>query len=102
MKKGKYVRKFSNKYNRKSVLQFTLKGLFVKEWKTVGEIYRELGLDKSAILRCCKGKQKKSYHYIWKFKDEMTHPYIIKEKKNEDSGNSKELSQILLEVKKID
>lgn len=41
----------------------------MREWTTVGEIHRELGFDKSAILRCCKGKQQRSYWFIWRFKD---------------------------------
>ena len=69
---GKYTRKCVDKYNRKAVLQYHYKtGELVKEWKTVGEIYRELGFDKSAILRCCKGKQKRSYWFVWRFKDDV-------------------------------
>ena len=67
--KSKYKRKCVDKYNRKQVLQLSMSGELIKEWKTVGEIHRELGFDKSAILRCCKGKQKRSYLYVWKFKE---------------------------------
>ncbi len=103
MKKSAYTRKCVNKYNRKPVLQFKLNGEFIKEWKTVGEVCREFGMDKSAILRCCKGKQKKSYHFIWKFKDETTNQFEIKEEnKNENTSNAEESTKTLLEVKKID
>ncbi len=97
MKKVNYIRKCIDKYNRKPVLQFKLNGEFVKEWKTVGEIYREFGMDKSAILRCCKGKQKKSYHFIWKFKDDN----IKENKQNENTNDREESSEILYEIKKI-
>lgn len=68
---SKYTRKCSDKYNRKAVIQFSRNNKFIREWKSVGEIHRVEGFDKSAILRCCKGKQKKSYWYIWKFKDDV-------------------------------
>ncbi len=71
MKKKPYTRKCTDKYNRKPVIQFKLNGTVVREWTTVGEICRELGMDKSAILRCCKGKQKKSYWFVWKFKEDV-------------------------------
>lgn len=68
---GKYTRKCSDKYNRKAVLQYSMKDELIREWETVGEIHRELGFDKSAILRCCKGKQQRSYWFIWRFKDDV-------------------------------
>lgn len=71
-----YKRKCNDSYNRKKVIQFSLNGKKLKEWTTVGEIFRELGFDKSAILRCCKGKQKKSYHFIWKFEDDHKNELI--------------------------
>lgn len=103
MKKSNYIRKCVDRYNRKPVLQYTLKGNFIKEWKTVGEVCREFGLDKSAVLRCCKGKQKKSYGFIWKFKDEINNPFDIKEDiiKNENTSDNKEQSEDFLEVKKV-
>ena len=100
MKKGNYKRKCSDKYNRKKVLQYTLKNELVKEWNTVGEIHRELGLDKSAILRCCKGEQKQSYHFIWKFKDDIVSSADndIKKEVKENGGNSEKLPETLQRV----
>lgn len=79
---AKYVRKNNVKYNRNIVMQFSMNDIFIREWKTVGEIYRELGFDKSAILRCCKGKQKKSYWFIWRFKDDLIKPLNINSNEN--------------------
>lgn len=98
MKKGNYIRKCSDKYNRKEVLQYTLKGVLIREWKTVGEIFRELGFDKSAILRCCKGKQKKSYHFVWKFKEDNVSTNSIEVEK-QDGSDSKKISETFLEIK---
>ena len=52
----------------KPVLQFTLDGDFIREWPSTKEIERQLGFDHSAVGRCCLGKQKSSYGYIWKYK----------------------------------
>jgi len=65
-----YIRTTEGKYDRKKICQYTMSGELVREWETATEIYNELKFDKSAILRCCKGTQKKSYWYIWKFKEE--------------------------------
>lgn len=66
-----YNRTTEGKYDRKRICQYSVSGEFIKEWKTATEINNELGFDKSAILRCCKGSQKKSYWYVWKFKDDI-------------------------------
>lgn len=49
----------------KKVLQFTKDGKFVKEWVSTMEIERVLGFDHSYISRCCKGKAKSAYDFIW-------------------------------------
>lgn len=95
--KSNYVRKCVDRYNRKPVLQYTVKGLFIREWETVGEIFRELGFDKSAVLRCCKGKQKKSYHFIWKFKENEKDTKLIKG--TNDESNDEKVSKVFLKSK---
>lgn len=47
--------------------QYTLDDTFIKEWHGTGEIKRELGLDTSTIIKCCKGKLKKCGNYKWKY-----------------------------------
>jgi hypothetical protein len=73
-----YNRTTVGKYDRKKICQYDEhSGKLMKEWDTASQINDELGFDKSSILRCCKGTQKKSYHYIWKFKEEKeTEPAI--------------------------
>lgn len=53
----------------KPVLQFSLDGLFIKEWISASEISRELGIKFQLISACCTGKIKKSKGFIWKFKN---------------------------------
>ena len=48
------------------VLQFTKNGEFVRQWDSSMEVEKTLGWDRSAILRCCNGKQATSHNYVWK------------------------------------
>ena len=52
----------------KPVLQFTLDGDFIREWPSTKEIERQLGFTSSAVGRCCNGKQKTAYGFIWMYK----------------------------------
>ena len=54
----------------KPVLQFSKTGEFIKEWSSLIKIHRELGYDCGNISKCCKGKLKSAYSFIWKYKGE--------------------------------
>lgn len=58
----------------KPILQFDLKGNFIKEWKYVKEpVIEGVCSDYNGISACCigKGKQKTSGGYMWRFKDDF-------------------------------
>ena len=55
----------------KPVLQYTLEGIFIKEWKSTMDVQRNLGFDHPNISRCCRGKYACAYGYIWKYKKEI-------------------------------
>ena len=55
-------------FKSKSVFQFSLNGKFIKEWPSVSEVHRQLGYTISFISRCCLGKCKQAYGYIWRYK----------------------------------
>ena len=55
----------------KKVLQFTLDGEFIREWPSIMECERN-GFDKGAVWRCCNGKQKSAYGYIWRYKEDYS------------------------------
>lgn len=59
----------------KSVIQYSLKGDFIKEWGSLTSIKNELGFDISAISRCCKDKQKFAYGFIWRYASDIADPY---------------------------
>jgi hypothetical protein len=52
----------------KPILQLSLNGELIKEWKSSLEISKQLGIDRSAIYKCIKGKLHKTGGFKWKFK----------------------------------
>ena len=55
--------------NSKRVLQYDLNGEFIKEWPSLKEIYRVLGLAYQNISKCCLGEAKTAYGSVWKYKE---------------------------------
>ena len=51
----------------KQVAQYDLSGNLIAIWKSVSEIERQLGFVCGNISKCCLGKGKTSYGYIWKY-----------------------------------
>ena len=51
----------------KPVLQYTLDGEFVREWKSTIECGRN-GFNKRNVWMCCQGKRQTHKGYIWKYK----------------------------------
>ena len=79
---GDEFNKFSKpKKQNFEVLQYDLKMNFIKEYRSTREAERETGIDHITIIRCCKGRQKTSGGFIWKYKDEsnIKHRSISKE-----------------------
>lgn len=69
---GTRLEKISKKHlNRKDeskpVKQFTTDGVFIKEYPSMHEVERQTGFNPSHILKCCKGRRKSSYNYIWRY-----------------------------------
>lgn len=62
---------------RISVTQYSKDGLYIKTWDSMISVEKELGFSVSAIMRACKGEQKLSYGFIWRYEDEeLTEEYI--------------------------
>lgn len=61
-----------SKDNKRSlkVGQYSIDGVLIREWDCIRDILRELGFDNSSISKCCKGKQKTAYGFIWKYKED--------------------------------
>ena len=61
----------------KKVLQYDLKGNFMKEWESISQIETTLNIHKSLISDCCLGKQKTAKGYLWIFKTNENYPLKI-------------------------
>ena len=57
----------TNGKKSKKVLQFTLDGEFIREYPSIMECERN-GFYRSAVWRCCNGKQKTAYGFLWMYK----------------------------------
>lgn len=53
----------------KPVNQFTTDGQLIRKWESGADIVRELGVDSGSISRCCNGKVKSRYGFIWRFEE---------------------------------
>lgn len=51
----------------RAVNQYDLNNNFIKKWDSMMDIQREKGFLNVCICNCCKGKQKTSYGYIWRY-----------------------------------
>ena len=51
-----------------TLYQYSLSGEFIKEWNSMHDVWRELGIRPSYICRCCKGLRNQTYGYVWKYK----------------------------------
>jgi group I intron endonuclease len=58
------------KSNKKPILQFDLKDVFIKEWESAKDAALFMGINPSPITACCKKKQKTCYNFKWKYKNE--------------------------------
>ena len=56
--------------NAKKVLQLTKSGEFIREWPSLREAERELGIAQSSICSCCNGKLKSAGGYVWKYPED--------------------------------
>ena len=54
-------------FKSRKINQYDLQGNYIKTWNTMGEIYREIGIKHCMISDCCRGYQKTSGGFIWKY-----------------------------------
>lgn len=56
-----------NNKRKRVVYQYTLNGDFVKKWDYLRQIEKELGYSHRNIVKCCRGKYRQSYGFIWSY-----------------------------------
>lgn len=59
-----------SKKKSKRIIQYDLNGNFIKQWNSMLEIQRELGIWHSRIGKCCRNITKNVNGYIWKYESE--------------------------------
>ena len=59
--------KWGSSKNHRVVLQYSKTGEFIRKWCGFVEIEKELGLGKQNIQKCCCGKTRSAYGYVWKY-----------------------------------
>ncbi len=68
-KKGKMFNDSKPRHAR-PVLQYDLEGNFIKEWPSLIEVKRKLGVNYSSLQKVCKNEQNTAGGFKWKFKVE--------------------------------
>lgn len=68
---GKAITKANtnNPKRSKLVAQYNKDGNLIQVWPSASEVERELGCSQGDISRCCNGKRKSVYGFIWKYLD---------------------------------
>ena len=59
--------------DKRSVSQYTLAGVLVKEYESGRQAARETGVHGTSITACCKGKRLSTGGFIWKYTKEKPH-----------------------------
>lgn len=49
--------------------QYDKKGNFIKEWKQIVTASKELKINATSIVKCCRKKRKSAGGYVWKYKN---------------------------------
>lgn len=65
----KYVKTNTNGKCSKSVFQYSTDDKLIKEWPSTMEIQRQTGYSCGNISKCCSGKYKQAYGFIWRYKE---------------------------------
>ena len=65
---GKKTGAINGKKRSIPILQFAKDGTFMKEWPSVNEAGRQLGIACSSICRCLKGRYKSAGGFVWRYK----------------------------------
>lgn len=59
------VSKSKRNTNCKSILQLDKRGNVIREWVSINEVERQHGYDTGLLSKCCKGRKKSAYGYLW-------------------------------------
>ena len=68
---GKICGKSPSKIEKQSIpiLQFSKDGMLIREWQSIQEAYRQLGI--AHICNCLKGNRKSAGGFVWRYRDRL-------------------------------
>lgn len=75
--------------NSKQIVQQTLDGKVIHTWPSISAVNRVLGYDTGLISKCCKGKKKTAYGFLWEYAPQKEDT-DGKDGNPPDSGNGKD------------
>lgn len=55
-------------FTKRKVIQYDYEQNFIKEWQSINEASRKLGITKQSISECCRKLRKTTGGYIWEYK----------------------------------
>ena len=64
---GKKYGTINGKKRSKPILQFSKDGTLIKEWPSLSEAYRHLGIACQNICTCLKGRRKSAGGFVWRY-----------------------------------
>jgi hypothetical protein len=73
----------SNKLGSNKIFQYDLKGNFIKEWESMSEASKELNIHQTLISDVCRGKNKTTKGFIWKYEKDTDLSKNLNPKKTE-------------------
>ena len=81
-----------NNKNKRSILQFTLDGIFVAEYTSTKEAEKYTNVKYQYIIACCKHQKQEAGGFLWEYKEKRKDDYIIKH------GHRKNIAVIQLSI----
>lgn len=69
----KVPRKGAGVHNSIPIIQFSVSGNFIREWESMKQVEKSLGIDDSPVSKCCKGdiNYSQAYGFVWRFKKDI-------------------------------
>ena len=84
-------------YKARTIYQYTLDGVFVKEWSCISEAARALNASNSNLCMCADGKRCKASGYKWSYEYYENLPELPKKNKSRKGINGKSIDQLDLQ-----
>lgn len=63
--------KMRNSHAKNAIIQFSLDGVFIKEWSGAPEVAKHFNCSRQVIYSCCSGKKKQIKGFIWRRKKDL-------------------------------